>query len=64
MNPIEQYIAALKAHDWYYDYSDDHQAWLKGNDQRVALQQMYRAFEPDLAKDLWNHYAPAMFKMK
>lgn len=30
---IDEFVNMLKAHDWFYDYSDDHQAWTSGRQQ-------------------------------
>jgi len=30
MDTREKLIQALKAHDWYYDYSDDYGIWMQG----------------------------------
>lgn len=27
----------LARHDWYYEYSDDYNAWGRGRDQRAAI---------------------------
>ena len=27
----------LSFHDWYYDYSDDHSVWSRGQRERVAI---------------------------
>lgn len=27
----------LAFHDWYYDYSDDYNAWCRGRDERAAI---------------------------
>ena len=56
MNTEQEYRAALKAHDWYYDYSDDYTAWCKGRDERSALQAARRTLDPDYA--IWNEYSP------
>ena len=31
------YEDCLKAHDWTYDFSDDHQVWQVGNEERKHL---------------------------
>jgi hypothetical protein len=36
MNPQEFYDRCA-AHDWYYANSDDHAAWRKGRNERLAL---------------------------
>lgn len=56
MNTEQEYRAALQAHDWYYDYSDDYTAWCRGRDQRSALQAARQKLDPDYA--IWNEYSP------
>lgn len=56
MNTEQEYRAALQAHDWYYDYSDDHKVWCAGRDQRSALHAAARTLDPDYA--IWNEYSP------
>ena len=34
---IDEYVNQLKAHDWFYDYSDDHVVWVKGREQANKL---------------------------
>ena len=30
MQGLKDYIKALESHDWFYNYSDDHQAYMTG----------------------------------
>lgn len=30
---IDEFVSTLKAHDWFYDYSDDRQTWIAGREQ-------------------------------
>jgi len=51
---IEQFYNACAQMDWFYDYSDDHSVWNRGNDRdrelrRIAegnthLEKIYRDF--------------------
>ena len=51
---IGEYFNRLTNHDWYYNYSDDHSVWKRGNEYRDRLlntaaehptyQKMYNAF--------------------
>lgn len=36
---FDAYVAQLRAHDWYYDYSDDHQVWLAGKAAEKSLRE-------------------------
>ena len=37
MIDLKQYEKKLKAHDWYYQYSDDHGVWRAGKAAHDAL---------------------------
>ena len=48
----------LKFHDWYYEYSDDHNVWLKGNKQsKVIKDKMKELGNTQEVKDLYNKYS-------
>jgi len=34
---IEQYFAECSLMDWFYDYSDDHSVWTRGNNRDREL---------------------------
>ena len=53
---LQQYIDMLKSHDWTYDYSDDHNAWTKGHEERNAIRSMAKTIDPDL--EIYNKYDP------
>lgn len=53
---LDAYRAALAAHDWYFEYSDDHGVWCAGRASLARITNMQRALDPDLA--IWNLYAP------
>ena len=52
----EEYESLLKAHDWYYAYSDDHSVWDKGFRQFYKLVELQRYY--DESAIIWNQYAP------
>ena len=64
MTEMDTFVKALKSHDWYYDYSDDHSVWKQGEAERAQLRMMYRAFDAGLARNVWNEHAPDTFKLK
>jgi len=33
----QEYAEALKRHDWGYEYSDDHQVYLRGSEENTRL---------------------------
>lgn len=62
MTPEEEaYIKRLQSHDWYYEYSDDHSVWRRGQAERDQLRGQQRSLDPD--GEIWNTHAPDMFKI-
>lgn len=59
---MEDYIKALKAHDWYYEYSDDHSVWTRGRASKVALNAMQLVY--DKAYAIWNQHCPKDLQIK
>lgn len=53
---MDEYIAALQAHDWYYSYSDDHRVWKSGFENARQLQEMRHELDTDYT--VWNQHAP------
>lgn len=53
---LDQYIAQLKAHDWFYQYSDDHRVWQAGRDVMEQLRAAQRLLDPQGL--IWNEHAP------
>ena len=41
----QDFADALRRHDWYYAYSDDHRYWTRGRDQAAALRTSHTALE-------------------
>lgn len=54
---IESYRLALGAHDWFYEYSDDHRVYTQGRDSELALRRLAARLDPDLV--IWSEYAPS-----
>lgn len=52
----EQYEAALAAHDWYGEYSDDYRVWKEWKDAMVELIAASANFDRDFV--IWNKHAP------
>jgi hypothetical protein len=53
---------ALKHHDWYYEYSDDHGVWSRGNSRGQAIQSEIKylnslGLEAEV-QALWDQYCP------
>lgn len=60
---LEQFEEMLQWHDWYYEYSDDHRMWRKGNAsaQSIAMakKQLLRdGIDKDVIDELYSQYAP------
>jgi hypothetical protein len=61
-NKMEDYVARLKRHDWYYDYSDDHNAYMNGSTARRKILELADELDPN--HEIFNQYAPEKFKRK
>jgi hypothetical protein len=59
---LDEYTAALKRHDWFYEYSDDHKVWTRGREQARALNAARQ--EHDKGYEIWNQYAPKDCQVK
>jgi hypothetical protein len=44
----EQFIQMLESHDWYYMFSDDHQQWTKGRQERAEIMMAIQANEREM----------------
>lgn len=53
---LDEYTAALKKHDWYFEYSDDHSVWKRGNERHKQLLEAQRQLDP--LGTVWNQFAP------
>jgi hypothetical protein len=54
------YVKALRTHDWYFEFSDDHSVYAAGREARAQLQLAQREFDPDCA--IWNAHAPTDYR--
>jgi len=61
-NNEEEYRKTLKAHDWYYNFSDDHRVWQRGLESYKKLTILRKENDPNFS--IWNEYAPNMFKAR
>lgn len=57
---VNQYIQNLKNHDWSYNFSDDHQAWMSGSQSLGKLKEAQPMVDPNF--EIWNTIAPDQFK--
>lgn len=53
---MDDYIAKLKAHDWTYDYSDDHSVWQRGSKEADEIRRLGDIVDPD--RKLYKQYSP------
>jgi len=56
---IAEYFKELQKHDWYYNYSDDHRAWVKGNENTKRLQAI--AQEKPILGRMYTEYSTWIF---
>ena len=59
---LNEYINLLQTHDWSYDYSDDHNKWTRGFEQRSQLLSYAQDLDPTFK--IWNEYAPSGFEQQ
>jgi len=55
-NKMKEYVEMLKKHDWYYNYSDDHSAYMRGRKARMKILEL--ANEVDQNREIYNQYKP------
>lgn len=63
LETFDAFVAALRSHDWHYDYSDDHAVWRRGRDAARKLQDRANS-HPLLssAHGIWHAYIYAGLK--
>jgi uncharacterized protein YqjF (DUF2071 family) len=59
---LQEFEQLLKAHDWTYNYSDDHRAWDKGREQAKQIDKARKLLAEKGLKEeadkLHNKYSP------
>lgn len=57
LEAFDDYVRLLKFHDWYYDDSDDHMVWTKGNRYEKSLEARAKS-NPFMGRALaiWKRY--------
>ena len=58
---LEQYMRALKDHDWTFEWSEDQNIWRRGIEQRQQLRAAQRALDEDFV--IWNSLCPVEYKL-
>lgn len=57
----EHYDKCLRAHDWTFEYSDDHGVWRAGTEERdhiAAIRKILSESDEDAANKLYWKYSP------
>jgi len=65
---LEIYESLLRAHDWYFNYSDDQRWYRRGMDQRNEIDRAYASLKAQglevEARQLFNDISPDGFNMR
>lgn len=65
----QNFTNALRFHDWFFDFSDDHSVWTRGRDEKASLvamgKQLVNSEEMTSGQvaNLWNEFAPERFQV-
>ena len=62
MTALDAYKQKLAAHDWTFEWSDDHSVWQRGRVELAELRRLQPDLDPDFA--IWNTYAPSDLQRK
>jgi hypothetical protein len=68
MITLADYETMLRTHDWYFHMSDDHRWYVRGRDERnaidSAIKELTAAGQREEAVRLFNDISPSDFFMK
>ena len=53
---VAAYVQALKDHNWEFEHSDVHAAWVRGHNSLNRLRKQQRELDPHFV--LWNIHCP------
>jgi len=65
----ENFTNALKSHDWFFDFSDDHSVWTRGHGEKTSLVATAKflvsseEMTSGQVANLWNEFAPERFQV-
>lgn len=62
LGAIAEYVQALKDHDWSFEFSDDHAAYIRGTNSLARLRRMQRELDSEYV--LWDAHAPAAYRVR
>ncbi len=51
---IEEFTEMVNSHDICYDYTDDHRAWKKGFNERIAIDNARKELGDKICVPIWN----------
>lgn len=57
---LNTYIKLLKDHDWHYNYSDDHEAFMKSLNEKTYLRSLAMVYDHNF--QIWDSIAPDQYK--
>lgn len=60
LEQFNAYVQELARHDWYYDYSDDHSVWRRGENNYQALRK--QASSDPLYQQAFNIWAGYIYR--
>lgn len=62
LTTLEEYEAALKAHDWNYAWADDGSIYARGQRERDLLMHARRQLDPH--GEIWSRYDPYQIQLR
>ena len=60
MQGLKEYLKALESHDWFYSYTDDHNVYMKGINEKHNLRLLAMKYDHNF--QIWDSIAPDEFK--
>ena len=56
---IDEFVNQLKAHDWFYEFSDDHSVWISG--RKSANKLSAKALSHGVYDSIYRNWADTVF---
>ena len=55
---LKEYYQQLTWHDWFYEYSDDHSVWRRGNQKKIIRKPQHSRFvkRMESIKKIWQKF--------
>lgn len=54
MTPLDEFATRVQAHDFTYQYSDDHRHWVAGENSKRVIRELARSLPAGEAARIWN----------